>query len=139
MLKITSHNTIRNCYPILLVKQLNPSCLTDQCHIRITEDFWTYSAGDIFINAQRFGGPWTEQKLNALGHYLSAYLAIFTRNAKAARFTRHYVDAFAGSGLRIVGDTRTKALELGEFGEALDYIDGSVRKVLSMDVEFHQY
>lgn len=91
------------------------------------------------MNAQRFGGPWTEQKLNALGNYLSAYLAIFTRNAKAARFTRHYVDAFAGSGLRIVGGTMTKALELGEFGEALDYIDGSVRKVLSMDVGFHQY
>ena len=60
------------------------------------------------MNTQRFGGPWTEQKLNALENYLGAYLTIFTRNPKAAKFTRHYVDAFAGSGLRSVRDTTTK-------------------------------
>lgn len=91
------------------------------------------------MNAQRFGGPWTEQKLNALENYLSAYLTIFTRNPKAAKFTRHYVDAFAGSGLRSVRDTTTTPLDLGDAGEAFEFMDGSVRKVLSMDKDFHKY
>ena len=88
------------------------------------------------MNAQRFGGLWTEQKLNALEDYLSAYLTIFTTNQKAARFTRHYVDAFAGSGLRSVRDDTPTLLDLGE---AFDFMDGSVRKVLSMDKDFHKY
>ena len=91
------------------------------------------------MNAQQFGGPWTEQKLNALENYLDAYLTIFTGNPKAAKFTRHYVDAFAGSGLRSARDTTTTPLDLGEAGEALDFMDGSVRKVLSMDKDFHKY
>lgn len=91
------------------------------------------------MNAQRFGGPWTEQKLSALESYLSAYLTIFTKNPKAAKFTRHYVDAFAGSGLRMVRDTTTTPLNLGDIDEAFEYMDGSVRKVLSMDKEFHKY
>lgn len=37
------------------------------------------------MSPQRFGGPWTEQKLAALEHYLKAYLRIFTANPKAAR------------------------------------------------------
>ncbi len=91
------------------------------------------------MNAQQFGGEWTEQKLNTLENYLSAYLTIFTKNPKAAKFTRHYVDAFAGSGWRSVRDTTTMSLNLGEAGEAFAFVAGSVRKVLSMGEYFHKY
>jgi len=95
------------------------------------------------MSPQRFGGPWTEQKLAALEHYLKAYLRIFTANPKAAGFTRHYVDAFAGSGLRqsqaSPAERRMLAFEGSDADQALDYMDGSVRKVLSLDENFHRY
>ena len=93
------------------------------------------------MNAQRFGGPWTERKLQALEKYLSAYLTIFKTNHKAAKFTRHYVDAFAGSGWRSVRDTApvSTSLDLGDADETLEYLEGSVRKVLSMEKDFHRY
>lgn len=91
------------------------------------------------MSPQQFGGPWTERKLEALERYLRAYLTIFTRNPRAARFTRHYVDAFAGSGLREVRHAEGPPLDLGDVGEALEYMDGSVRKVLSLDLDFHHY
>ena len=91
------------------------------------------------MGPQQFGGPWTEKKLEALKGYLKAYLRIFTQNPKAAKFTRHYVDAFAGSGLREVRDARATPLDLGDADEALAYMDGSVRKVLSLEQDFHRY
>lgn len=91
------------------------------------------------MGPQQFGGPWTEKKLEALEDYLKAYLRIFTRNPKASKFTRHYVDAFAGSGLREARGTWATPLDLGDAGEALAYMDGSVRKVLSLKQNFHRY
>lgn len=91
------------------------------------------------MNAQRFGGPWTEQKLNALESYLKAYLTIFTSNPIAKNFTRHYVDAFAGSGRRALRGPAATSLDLWEASEALEFMDGSARKVLSMDKDFHKY
>jgi len=52
------------------------------------------------MTEQRFGGPWTEEKLARLRKYLKAYMTIFTRNPRAAYFTAVYVDAFAGTGFR---------------------------------------
>jgi len=43
----------------------------------------------------QFGGPWTEQKLEALRGYLVAYQQIFTRNPRARTLKTIYVDAFA--------------------------------------------
>lgn len=94
------------------------------------------------MEAQQFGGPWTDRKLRALEKYLQAYLTIFTKHPGAKKFTRHYVDAFAGSGLRAVGGVEKLSFETGEtidVIEALSYMDGSVRKVLSMDRDFHKY
>ena len=48
-----------------------------------------------------FGGPWTEEKLSRLKKYLEAYTLIFTRNLGAMHLRRVYVDAFAGTGIRI--------------------------------------
>jgi three-Cys-motif partner protein len=46
----------------------------------------------------RYGGPWTQVKLDALERYLSFY----TTALKYQRFELWYVDAFAGSGDRVV-------------------------------------
>lgn len=43
----------------------------------------------------RFGGTWTEAKLEVLGNYLHAY----TTAMKLTPFKLHYVDAFAGTGV----------------------------------------
>jgi three-Cys-motif partner protein len=48
----------------------------------------------------KFGGNWTEEKLECLKKYLSAYTTIFTKNPKARHFQTIYVDAFAGTGYR---------------------------------------
>ena len=46
------------------------------------------------MTSPRFGGPWTEQKLDILRAYLDAY----TTALKNQRFTLIYVDGFAGAG-----------------------------------------
>lgn len=43
----------------------------------------------------RFGGTWTQAKLDVLGNYLRAY----TIALKNAPFSLHYIDAFAGTGM----------------------------------------
>ena len=45
--------------------------------------------------AHRFGGDWTDEKLAAIGKYLSAYTTALTGKFKLA-----YIDAFAGTGYR---------------------------------------
>jgi three-Cys-motif partner protein len=45
----------------------------------------------------RYGGPWTEIKLDAVQHYLECYT-----KALKARFDLWYIDAFAGTGSRVV-------------------------------------
>lgn len=48
----------------------------------------------------RFGGPWTEQKLNILRGYLDAYTTLMKEKPSKDRpFRLIYVDAFAGGGL----------------------------------------
>lgn len=88
--------------------------------------------------SQQFGGEWTEVKLKAIADYLRAYLKIFTANPKASRFTRHYVDAFAGCGLRQLPTLEPGLWSLEE-GEAVRFMEGSVRKVLALDQPFHRY
>ncbi|MEX0729465.1 MAG: three-Cys-motif partner protein TcmP [Aquisalimonadaceae bacterium] len=87
---------------------------------------------------QSFGGAWTEEKLQALEDYLNAYLNIFTSHTVASRFTRHYVDAFAGSGLREVRPAADKQTRL-DFEEADQYLRGSVHRVLGLRESFHRY
>jgi three-Cys-motif partner protein len=51
----------------------------------------------------RFGGPWTEIKLDVLRHYLTAY----TTALKKQHFSLLYIDAFAGSGEYLPADSVT--------------------------------
>lgn len=52
------------------------------------------------MKQHRFGGRWTDKKLERLRKYLFAYMKIFSQNPGAVHFTTTYVDAFAGTGRR---------------------------------------
>jgi three-Cys-motif partner protein len=50
-------------------------------------------------HSQAFGGPWSLLKVDAVEKYLKAYSKLMeTKPTVARRFTRVYIDAFAGSG-----------------------------------------
>ncbi len=86
----------------------------------------------------RFGGAWTQEKLNRLGEYLSAYMKIFKKNPYARRYTTHYVDAFAGTGFR---SSKRDASELKLFDdpEAVEFQQGSVTVALESQPYFNHY
>jgi three-Cys-motif partner protein len=87
----------------------------------------------------RFGGPWTERKLEALLEYLVQYRLIFTRNPAAAKLRTIYVDAFAGTGERERDARETSPGLFGYDEEAHIYREGSVYKALSIEHPFHEY
>lgn len=90
--------------------------------------------------AQRFGGSWTEIKLEALRHYLVQYQLIFKKSPRAKKFRTIYVDAFAGTGGRDAGEKESGASLFGYDDEDVrGYQEGSVRKALSIESKFHQY
>ena len=66
--------------------------------------------------SQKFGGNWTEEKLNIFTSYLNAYL-IALQNRK---FKKVYIDAFAGTG----------EIETNDGGQCLV---GSAKRALSAD------
>lgn len=72
-------------------------------------------------NAQKFGGKWTEEKLDIFKQYLEAYLTAL----KNQSFCKIYIDAFAGSGEVII--------------DGVKRIDGSAKQALSAKQEFDQY
>jgi hypothetical protein len=48
------------------------------------------------MTTHHFGGSWTDEKLERLARYLTAY----TTALKNQRFQKIYIDAFAGTGFR---------------------------------------
>ncbi len=78
-----------------------------------------------------FGGPWTILKL----HVIEDYLRSFTTALKNSRFTRIYIDAFAGSG-----DLSLKVAEapLLESKRQLDVYAGSARRALAISPPFEK-
>src|SRR3954470_16182933 len=87
---------------------------------------------------QRFGGDWTEKKLSRVGEYLTRYNVAL----KNQRFSREYIDGFAGTGYREVRD------EAGGGGlmfpgfaepEVQRFLDGSARIALRVDPCFHRF
>jgi len=91
----------------------------------------------------RWGGSWTEQKLEALEKYIRAYLRIMHRNERASRFTKIYLDGFAGSGKRYareIAESAKQELELipevsteVEREELREYMEGSALRVLRVE------
>lgn len=85
------------------------------------------------IPAHEFGGDWTEQKLNILDDYLSAYCTIFQSNPRAQHFDTAYIDAFAGTGLIQPKAIAAKDGELfSEFAQpdTIQFLRGSAARAL---------
>ena len=86
----------------------------------------------------RFGSHWTEDKLCRVEEYFERYNVAL----KNQRFTREYIDAFAGTGYREVRE------EGGGGGlmfpglvepEVQRFLDGSARKALKVEPGFGQF
>ncbi len=76
---------------------------------------------------QKFGGGWTEQKLECVSKYLHSYTQIM----KDREFHFAYVDAFAGTGYR--------ELKHNEDIEIPSFLAGSARKALEVKPPFREY
>lgn len=87
---------------------------------------------------QKFGGDWTEDKLERVGKYLPAYTKIMN---KRHRLRYDYIDAFAGTGYRENKQKEDNSLPLfPEFDlPAQQFFDGSARIALKVEPRFHQY
>lgn len=83
----------------------------------------------------RFGGAWTELKLDAV-HY---YLGFFTRVLKTQPFDLWYIDAFAGSGTRTVERETGGLLEDAPVTEVTEELAGSVLRALAVDPPFSRH
>lgn len=87
----------------------------------------------------RFGGDWTEHKLQVLSDYLAAYV----KALKNQRFEIEYIDAFAGTGYR----TERESAEPGALplfpdlaaDEAQGLLKGSAVRALEVVPPFHSY
>jgi three-Cys-motif partner protein len=89
-----------------------------------------------------FGGGWTEIKLAALRNYLNAYRTVFTGNARAKFLKTWYVDAFAGTGSRSTGESRSSLTDVENISldpDATAYLDGSAKIALSLGSPFDRY
>lgn len=87
----------------------------------------------------RFGGSWTERKLEALREYLVQYRLIFTRHPAAAKLKTIYVDAFAGTGEREGAAVEDGPGLFGYDDEVHGYQKGSAHKALAIEHPFHEY
>jgi three-Cys-motif partner protein len=90
----------------------------------------------------RFGGDWTQRKLDVLVRYLTAY----TNVLKNTSFEKIYIDAFAGTGYREARlspqgkDSSTNLLfpDLAE-PEPQKLLEGSARRALAVVPRFDRY
>jgi three-Cys-motif partner protein len=80
---------------------------------------------------QEFGGDWTQQKLQILDKYLTAYCQIFRQNERAKFFKTIYVDAFAGTGVI------QQRSGLGEDSTTAKLLEGSAARAIRHS--FHEY
>src|SRR5947208_714041 len=87
---------------------------------------------------QTFGGTWTEEKLERVRKYLSAYATIM--NKQSFRFA--YIDAFAGKGYRTLEHNEKPLAKI--FPEVFEpdskqFLDGSARIALQVRPRFTKY
>lgn len=85
----------------------------------------------------RFGGSWTEIKLNAVSDYLNFYTAALKASPSPADpFETWYVDAFAGTGDRTVDDGPKGLFTIGEGLLDRARLEGSARRALAINPPF---
>lgn len=87
---------------------------------------------------QTFGGDWTEEKLERVRKYLVAYATIMSKQ----KFRFAYIDAFAGTGYRIIEHEESALAEA--FPEIFEtetrqFLDGSARIALQVRPLFDKY
>lgn len=90
----------------------------------------------------RFGGDWTERKLDALVRYFREYARIFNINSKAQYLETFYIDAFAGSGTR--ADRKEPNDDYALFQGELEIqkerlLSGSTRRILDVEPGLDNY
>jgi three-Cys-motif partner protein len=91
------------------------------------------------VTKHRFGGNWTEQKLESLKAYLDAYMNVMQRQP----FRLLYIDAFAGTGY--CDTEKTGSAEMHDFAalfdesEAKSFLKGSAVRALEVQPPFHGY
>jgi three-Cys-motif partner protein len=86
----------------------------------------------------RFGGDWTTKKLEILRSYLSAYTKVLKNQA----FKTAYIDAFAGTGYRVLRRTETEGdLFFPDLAEEAPQrlLEGSARMALQVEPRFNRY
>lgn len=83
--------------------------------------------------AQRYGGPWSEVKLDAVMHYLAAY----TVALRAQGFELWYFDGFAGTGSREADELQGGILSGQPIEKVSVTLDGSARRALRLNPGFH--
>lgn len=96
--------------------------------------------------SHRFGGNWTDRKLEILDGYLTAYTTALKDKPTAHRpFRKAYIDAFAGTGYRdakrmteLEGQGSLPLPELAE-DEPQALLDGSARMALQSEPPFDKY
>jgi len=91
-------------------------------------------------NTHKFGGSWTQEKLDRVGAYLEAYTTIFHANERAQYFTTYYVDAFAGTGHRQDSNASTGLQEIEDNdSQANEFLEGSVSIALNAKPGFDRF
>ena len=87
----------------------------------------------------RFGGAWTEVKLEAVSDYCQFFNKVLEDQPSPSRpFERWYFDAFAGSGTRRVERAVGGLLDGGPLQTEARDLAGSVLKALEIDPPFHK-
>jgi three-Cys-motif partner protein len=87
----------------------------------------------------KFGGRWTELKLEVVMEYLAAYVMVL----KNQPFMRVYVDAFAGAGYRIEQSDQDLNADFWVGAEldapAAQWLSGSALRALDVEPPFDEY
>lgn len=90
---------------------------------------------------QKFGGDWTEEKLERIRKYLVAYATILNKKD----FTFAYVDAFAGTGYRENKPKSAPSTLEFEIADSMSgpetqtFLDGSAKIALRVEPQFNKY
>lgn len=85
--------------------------------------------------AHKYGGPWSEVKLDAVEYYLQCYSnALTPRNMDI-----WYIDAYAGSGDREAEREVGGILEGTAIGTVVEVLDGSARRALKIKPPFRHF
>lgn len=88
------------------------------------------------VSRKKFGGGWSDEKLDALRSYLTSY----TQALSQTSFERVYIDAFAGAGTREVSlNTEEELFDDSLQEEDASYRHGSPLIALGIEPPFHRF